>query len=139
MRPMLVTAVVYLGALVAAGCDECDYYGQTRCHGNMVQECIDDGDGFVHFYWTDRIPCSVMCHEATGSARCVKSTEPVAECANMSGQFCLDGAPADCWDGYLFRGSPCASGSVCVAPPGCDAMCAPSDAPEPRCAAQSFC
>jgi hypothetical protein len=127
-------AVVGLGGLFAVGCDECDGYGQTRCQGNLVQECIDDGDAFVHFYWTDRTSCPVACHAAGGRAHCVDSGEPASECAGVpNGEMCLDNIPSHCWDGYLSHGPACGQQTHCVVSAACGATCAMEDNPEPRC------
>ena len=131
---VFVTLFAGLAALFTVGCDECDRYGQTRCDGNQVQECIDDGDAFVHFYWTNRDSCAVACHESGGSAQCVDSQRPVPECAaEPNGAMCLNGVPSLCWDGYLSQGKACDAPTHCVVSDACGAICAVEDIPEPRC------
>ena len=127
-------AVVSVGALFTGGCDECDRYGQTRCEGNLIQECIDDGDAFVHFYWTARTACPVACHAVQGKAKCVDSSEPAPECASAhNSEMCLEGVPSHCWDGYLAQGEACDPTTRCVVSAACGATCAMEENPDPRC------
>jgi hypothetical protein len=137
-RLLLVAACAVVP--LAAGCDQCEHYGQLRCQGDMLQECIDDGDGpFANFRWVPR-GCAVTCRQSGGSAACVDSREPVPECAgDPEGGICFEGAPSGCWDGYLRKGQPCGSNTHCVASAACGPICVAGDAPEPRCTQEFFC
>lgn len=135
---IFAVAVVCLGGMLNTGCDECAS-GETRCEGDAVFTCNSDEEGlFGKNRWQAEQQCAVACRYLGGGARCVTSTQPAAECTGVSGDLCLDGVPSTCLDGYLFQRTQCGS-RVCVAPHGCDAMCAASATPEPRCAARSFC
>jgi hypothetical protein len=136
-----VLTIAVCGLVVlSTGCDECDQYGQTRCEGDVLQECIDDGDGpFANFRWQVR-GCAVTCHAAAGRAACVDSRQPVPECADdPNGEICFEGAPSGCWDGYPQKGPACGSTTHCVMSAACGPVCVTGDAPDPRCAQDFFC
>src|SRR5262245_7873946 len=57
---ILTTLVCGFGALLAAGCDECEL-GQWQCQDGVYSQCIDDGDGpFATNHWSGNI-CKGMC------------------------------------------------------------------------------
>ena len=141
MKATLISAVCLLGALVTAGCDECGSYGQLRCRGDVLEECIDDGDGpFANFRWVVR-GCEVTCHATEGKAGCVDSRQPIQQCEGATADkgVCFEGRPSGCWDGYLIKGQACGSTTHCVESAECGPICVAGSAPEPRCAQERFC
>jgi len=116
-RLLLVAACAVVP--LAAGCDQCEHYGQLRCQGDMLQECIDDGDGpFANFRWVPR-GCAVTCRQSGGSAACVDSREPVPECAgDPEGGICFEGTPSGCWDqNHSGTATPASDSGIRAKPP----------------------
>ena len=80
--------------------------GASRCTGNIIDVCKDDGQGAA---WVSDLPCfgTQVCHESAGSAQCVDL------CTN--GQKDGDEVDVDCGG----KCAPCAVGKVCVLDKDC--------------------